>query len=115
MAAAVTAALLALGALPTLEAALADEATGPGQEESSTAGEGATDSNGPPPWRHRADDDTRHGPPPWARGDREQPAQAMRRLVHRHAEDMQRWHACVTDGRADCAKPWPPGLAKNRS
>lgn len=76
-----------------------------------------------------------HGPPPWAGGaqdkaDRKQSHKAwhdavkdmtpkqrertMTRLADEHKDGMRAWARCVADGRDDCEKPMPPGLAKKQ-
>jgi hypothetical protein len=74
-----------------------------------------------------------HGPPPWAQGPAGHAAgdkrawhsgwiamsprereQTMERLAQEHASGMRSWAQCVADGRDDCEKPMPPGLAKKQ-
>jgi hypothetical protein len=70
------------------------------------------------------------GPPPWApsvskdkanrdltRWKRLSPAEReelMMRLAEEHRAGVQTYHACRHEGRDDCSKPLPPGLAKRR-
>jgi hypothetical protein len=106
-----------------------DDASPPGRQGGERPGAGQDRGHGPPPWAHGPAKGG--GPPPWAhRPDAgkapdwksewqamspRQRERTMRRLAEEHAAGMKAFGSCVADGRDDCEKPLPPGLAKKQS
>jgi hypothetical protein len=69
---------------------------------------------GPPPWAHsvvKAKHD-KSGLESWKKLSPTQREALMTRLAGEHREGMKAYQACRSDGRTDCEKPLPPGLAK---
>jgi hypothetical protein len=120
---------LAVGALSDdeLTGRPAVAASTPGPEDPAEPGNDrgrvAAEGHGPPPWAHgpggRDGAPGKAGKRSWhaawkAMSPRER-ERTMTRLAEEHAAGMRAWAACVADGRDDCEKPLPPGLAKRQS
>ena len=76
----------------------------------------AAERGGPPPWAHSAakGKGAKHGLDAWKRLTPAQREALMTRLTREHAAGMKAYSACRADGRKDCEKPLPPGLAKRQ-
>ena len=74
----------------------------------------AAERGGPPPWAHSAakGKHAKHGLDAWKRLTPAQREALMTRLTREHTAGMKAYSACRADGRKDCEKPLPPGLAK---
>ena len=74
------------------------------------------DRGGPPPWASSVAGGKHHavGLDAWKRLAPAQREDLMTRLAREHAAGMKSYRACRSDGRADCEKPLPPGLAKRQ-
>ena len=136
MSAFVAASLLAVAALavPVISALWHDSGTQDGQaavaaadpgdvaeaDESSTDddqdADPAAERGGPPPWAHSAakGKHAKHGLDAWKRLTPAQREALMTRLTREHSAGMKAYGACRADGRTDCEKPLPPGLAKRQ-
>jgi hypothetical protein len=92
------------------EADEADESATDDDQDADAAGE----RGGPPPWAHSAakGKHAKHGLDAWKRLTPAQKEALMTRLTREHAAGMKAYSACRADGRKDCKKPLPPGLAK---
>ena len=103
------------GGTPAFAAADPDDSVAADLDDDDEGQDRATtrERGGPPPWAHAvAKDKAKTGLDAWKRlapGEREQ---LMTRLVRDHRAGMEAFRACRDDGRKDCAKPLPPGLAK---
>lgn len=73
---------------------------------------------GPPPWASSVGRDARDKAPKalskWKSLTSDQKAALMKRLAAEHEAGMKEFAACREEGRADCVKPLPPGLAKRQ-
>lgn len=91
-------------------------------EQRSERGRAASQGHGPPAWAHgrgardgapgKADERAWHGV--WQAMSPRERERTMRRLAEEHATGMEAWGSCVAEGRDDCEKPLPPGLAKKQ-
>jgi hypothetical protein len=92
------------------DVAEADESSTDDDQDADTAAE----RGGPPPWAHSAAQGkkAKHGLDAWKRLTPAQKEALMTRLTREHAAGMKAYSACRADGRKDCKKPLPPGLAK---
>jgi hypothetical protein len=70
--------------------------------------------HGPPPWAHGPKGDHKAWQRAWKKMTPQQREQTMTRLAQEHAAGMRAWVTCKADGRDDCEKPVPPGLAKKQ-
>ena len=136
MSAFVAASLLAVAALavPVVSALWHDSGTQGGEAavaaadpgDVAEADESSTDDDqdagpdaergGPPPWAHSAakGKHAKQGLDAWKRLTPAQREALMTRLTREHAAGMKAYSACRAEGRADCEKPLPPGLAKRQ-
>ena len=90
-----------------------------GAEQRSSEGRKAPAGHGPPLWaegRGGADGpgDKHAWREVWKGLTATQREETMSRLAQQHTSGMRAWKECVSDGRDDCEKPLPPGLAKKQ-
>ena len=85
-------------------------------DESSARAEQEADRGGPPPWASSVAGGKHHkvGLDAWKRLTPAQREELMTRLAREHTAGMKAYRACRSDGRTDCEKPLPPGLAKRQ-
>lgn len=102
-------------------AAQDDESEGSGDsgDRRSDRGRGASAGHGPPPWaegpgRGNDREDDRAWHEAWRDMTPQQREQTMSRFAEEHAAGMRAWGECRSQGRDDCEKPLPPGLAKKQ-
>jgi hypothetical protein len=101
------AALVAVAALAVPMVNAADDPGDTGQDK---------ERGGPPPWAHSvgAGKKDKSGLDAWKQLGPAQREVLMARLTREHSDGMKAYGACRDDGRADCEKPLPPGLAKRQ-
>lgn len=84
---------------------------------------GEAGRGGPPPWAHaggkdKADKGAKHAKDSldaWKSLTPAEREKLMTRLSQEHEDGMKTYQACRTEGRTDCVKPLPPGLAKRQA
>lgn len=100
-------------------AAAADDDDAEGTEEPSDRGREASAGHGPPAWAEGAGGGDAPGHDrawheAWKAMTPTQREQTMARFAEEHASGMRAWAQCVSEGRDDCEKPLPPGMAKKQ-
>jgi hypothetical protein len=97
------------------DVAVAAADPGDSDDDAGDAGTATARRGGPPAWAHsvsRAGGMAGLGA--WERLSPAERERLMTRLAAEHRNGMEAYHVCRAEGRTDCSKPLPPGLAKRR-
>jgi hypothetical protein len=109
--------------------AAVDPDTEAGTDADVKADAGDAEGGGPPPWAHaggkdKADKGAKHAEhaehskdslDAWKSLTPAEREKLMTRLSKEHEAGMEAYQACRAEGRTDCVKPLPPGLAKRQA